>query len=172
LIVTCILVVSGCGRSPSVSFTAKINGGQIEFRFGYHNVNGLLSMMVWEKESRAKLWDIDLDYYFRPLLKYGEVPLNFTTFNNAPERSARQKFPPDSSPPQAIPVGKEMLVQIRYQYDSFISACSSEKFFSFRINPDGTITNFGEVSDLSVIKFPDTPNQVSKPKDSNSLPDH
>jgi hypothetical protein len=170
-IVLCIVVFPGCSRSPSVSFTAQKKGDQVEFHFGYHNVNGLLGMMVWEKDASSMLWSINLGYYRGDVLEYGVVPLKYKSFNGV-DQSAKQNIPSDSLSPQTIPVGKEIMVRIHFQYDYLISACSSQQYYSFRINPDGSVINLGEVSDLSGIQFPVESNQDSKPKDPNSPPNN
>lgn len=167
----CTILIFGC-KSSKLSFTPEMKNNQCEFHFGYNNVNGLLSLMIWEKDTRSLLWEIDLNYYQGSILKYGEIPSGYSTFNNAPERSAMQKFPADLLPPRTIPTEKDIWVCIDYQYDSFLSACSSSKYFSFRLNTDGTLTNIGEQAPPALDQLPVAPNQNSKPNNSSSPPDH
>ncbi len=121
-IVLFILLLAGCG-SPQVSFAPKIEPEGIAFHIALQNANGFLRMMLWEKDTRKTLWDINLNYYSGPVLKYGEVPARFTTYNGG-RNSAKQNYP-KIVVPRPIPVGKDILVYLDYQYDGFFEASAS-----------------------------------------------
>ena len=141
ILILATLLLTGCGV-PQVSFKPQKKADGIQFHIGLKNANGLLRLKLWEKDTRKTLWDINLNYYPGPILKYGDVPSNFTTFNGA-GNSAKQNYPADAAP-APIPVGKDICVCIDYQYDASMAACTSSKCYAFRLEPDGTIVDLGE----------------------------
>lgn len=151
-----LLAISGCNRwSPSVTLTVQKNGDQVEFHFGYRNVTGLDRMLIWEKDTKKVLTEIYIPYYYGSILKYGEIPHNYSTSSGS-MNSSRQTFPPNNIPPSAIPVGKEIIVRLGYIADDPFPSTSSKRF-SFRINEDGTITNLGEIPTSTIIEEPVIP---------------
>ena len=109
--------------------------GSIDFLFDYKNIGGLLHMRIWEKDSHTLLWEINLNYYAGDKLKYGEVPSGFLTFNGV-RNYARQEYPLNNKPPEAIPVDEEIYVIINYQYDEYLVPCTSSVNYMFKIKPE------------------------------------
>ena len=120
-------------REVVLNVSQRQDGG-VDFLFDYKNVNGLLHMQIWGKESRAILWDVNLNYYAGDKLKYGEVPSEFLTFNGV-ENYARQRYPLNNKAPEAIPLDKEIYIRLEYQYDEFISPCVASLCYVVKIKP-------------------------------------
>jgi hypothetical protein len=135
------LMLAGCGK-PHVTFLPQKTQSGLEFHLNLKNVNGLLRTTFWEGENQKTLWDVNLNYFPGPILKYGELPADFTTFNGDTD-SARQDHPKTLG---ALPIPAETIVyvQVGYQYDEFISACASDKIYAFQLTKDGSVINMGE----------------------------
>ncbi len=132
-----LLVLQGCGE-PQVEIIPIKDGNDIEFQFKHKNINGLIHLTLWEKDTRKTLWDINLRYYSGDILKYGEVPKNFIKFNERKD-SALQYFPKDNEPPIKIPIEKTIYVYLQFQYDTFISSNAGSKFCAFIIRNNGEL---------------------------------
>ena len=148
-----LCLLCGCG-SPELTFTPGIEAnGHVAFRLGLENADGFLRMMLWEKKSRRTLWDINLNYYRGPVLKYGEIPSRFVTYRGS-RHSAWQKYP-KTGLPQPIPTGKDILVYIDYTYEGPLGYSASAKIFAFRLEADSSVVNLGEQPYPSRGEWPD-----------------
>ncbi len=127
-----------------MEFSALSGDKGIEFKFKHENVNGLLQLIVWEEGAKDILWDVNLNYYTGDTLKYGEIPIQFITFNGV-KNSAKQNYPINNIAPIAVPVGSIIYVYISYQYDTFISPASSSHVYSLQVGENGIIVNKGIV---------------------------
>lgn len=128
-----------------IGFKATIEQNKVGLHFQRHNAYGLMQLIIWEKDSRSILWYVNLNYYPGGIIKYGEVPKEFTTFNGV-KNFATQKYPKNNKLPEQIPFGKEIYVYINYMHDKFFILSTSVKVYSFVWKDDGTIQNMGEVS--------------------------
>ena len=126
------------GRDPHVRLDATRQGADVVFHIRTRNVNGLLHVVVFDRESRQTLWSVNLNYFPGPDLVYGRVPAPFTTFNgNA--GTARQEFPRAGVAPRPLLPGKELLVDVHYQYDQGLSACAGSRMFSVTPEENGAV---------------------------------
>ena len=137
------LVLAIYPRQPAALFSPTMKDGEVEFHIALKNARGFLRLIVWEKESKKTLWNVGLNYFPGPSIKYGDVPRNFKALSGL-KHSAKQDFP-DGVAPSPIPKGKIIHVCLDYQFDMFLTPSSRLEFFAFRVEPNGDITDIGKI---------------------------
>jgi hypothetical protein len=100
----------------SVDVSASIEDGLVVFTLSHTKVNGIMGITV-EDEHGQPLWSVETSDVSGYKITYGVLPL--PTQGNIP---ARQLFPPDGKAPEDIR-GRNVIVDIGYQYDAGLSAC-------------------------------------------------
>ena len=149
LIIKILLVLLvGCEKRE-IDFSAHKTKDGVEFHFDYSRINGLLSMQVVEKNSKTLLWDINLNYFRGNVLKHGEVPSEFETFNGV-HNSAKQIYPQNNQFAKSIPPDQDIYVYLEYQFDEFLSPCISDTLYVFRVEANGKINNIGIIPHFSI----------------------
>lgn len=141
LLVGSVILVVLLTRGPEVGLTAVKNGSEVVFQITSKRTNGLLYILVFEKESQKLLWYANLSYYPGPDVTYGRLPATFKDANGNVQR-AWQRFPKGGVHPPALPVGVIIGVQVTYQYDSLVSACSGSKYLAVQLENDGSIRSW------------------------------
>ena len=56
-------------RQAVVLFSPTMKDGELEFQVALKHSNGLLRLIVWEKESRKTLWNVGLNYFPGPSIR-------------------------------------------------------------------------------------------------------
>lgn len=145
--------------SPQLNVKPIPFSKETSFEISTKGINGLLGIHFWEGKyvwtgkPDNSLWRARLDYYPGPIVTYGRVPINFTTFNgNA--GSGRS----ESGKAKPLPQNRTIYMEINYQYDAFMAASARSKAFSFKIAPSGEIINFKEEAQ-KFIAIPEAPSR-------------
>jgi hypothetical protein len=97
-----------------IGVAAAIENDRVVFLVQHRNVNGILKVRVLD--GAETLWEIDTGYERGHRIVYGELP----TGGNRP---ARQTVPSLGVPVPDIR-GKEITVEVEYQFDRGVSACT------------------------------------------------
>ena len=147
------LLFAGCSPPPEISFVPKRAVGGLEFHIDLENINGLTRIKLWEKDTRKILWDVRMNYYRGQIVRYGDIPSNFTAFNGR-RSSARQSYPVKGRP-SSIPVGKDIFVYLTYQYDTRTAASGSARCYAFQVRADGAVIDLGRQPFPSEDEWPD-----------------
>lgn len=105
------------------------------FEISSKGCNNLSHLTVWERGAITPLWDINLRYFTGSEIKYGELPTK-----PANQYFIPQRYPLDGSP-APIPVGKDILVKIDYQYDEMLAPSTGHRIFGFKLEADGSISD-------------------------------
>jgi len=138
LVVGFLLFVSLEPHTASVSVQQQ--GKNLNFQFRTRGVNGLLDILIWRADTKEPIWYENLDYYNENHLKYGEVPMNFKTFNGA-INSAEQTFPTNGQKPSPLPPNIKFFLRIDYQYDTF-AAFAGVSDYAFVTDANGNVSAF------------------------------
>jgi hypothetical protein len=124
---------------PTITVSGNQQDEIIVFEINANHINGLLDLRIWQEDTREMIWCVDLDYFNRRRIKYGEPPVNFKTFNGG-KGSAKQIVPGSGKPSVPLPVGKSFIIAVTAQYDTWTSAASKTFYYSFSISPRGRIS--------------------------------
>ncbi len=133
--------------------TAHQSANNFEFEFSTRGINGLLSLQLWEADTRELFWDINLDYYNEARLAYGTVPEDFQTFNGL-RHSATQRFPTGGQKPHSLPPNGRFYVSITCQYDQGFAPCAGSFIFSLTTDATGRVAAVTRLDGLAADKFP------------------
>jgi hypothetical protein len=133
-----IYVLRPIWQEQGVVFSAKQGVDNVEFDIRLKNSYGLDEFIVVDRQSKERLWSVNLNYYPGHQLIYGKVPSSFRT-DNGSLNSATQDFPKSDQPVKALIVGKEYMVQIGFMYHEILGDSGSTWWFAFVIEPDGKI---------------------------------
>jgi hypothetical protein len=106
------LFLCGCGQSPRIDVTARIEDGEVVFDIPHTGINGLLRFIVKDEEGKS-LWSVDLTYETGHKIMYGEVP-----------KGGKQQLPADGTRPPRIG-GRAVVVIVKYQYDDQVPSADS-----------------------------------------------
>jgi hypothetical protein len=110
--------------------TVARDGNDPSFHFNTRSINGLLSLRLWRTDTKEVLWHVNLNYYRERRLKYGEIPMEFRTFNGGVNR-ASQSYPVRNQKPQTLPSSATFMVELVYQYDTWFAPSGQSVYFLF-----------------------------------------
>jgi hypothetical protein len=152
-LVVLVVLLGGCSRQPTLSFSTSEEKGQTALHFAAQRLNGLLGIRIWRADTKDLLWAANLNYYKEPRLIYGEIPRDFATFNGG-KNSAQQAFPSDSKPALAFPSDTRLLVAIDLQYDTFMTASTTVRYFEIKTDRNSRISSVTPLESIAPDEFP------------------
>ena len=123
---------------PRITFRAVRAADDVEFEIGLVYARSIQELILTDKATHERLWWVELNYFPGPRIRYGKVPVAFITFNGQ-VGSASQEFPKGDVPPKALPVAKEILVQVDYDYDDWLDEYGRTCWYLMVLAPDGQI---------------------------------
>jgi hypothetical protein len=123
----------GCSGKRNMTLTAQQNGSDVVFEIHANDINGVLGVAIWSSDTKGELlWDMNLNYFNEPHLKYGSIPNGLM---------AKQIFPPDDKRPRAFLPNENLYIGIDAQYDSGLDALSHTFYFRASTDASGKITS-------------------------------
>jgi hypothetical protein len=142
-----LFTLTACQKAE-VTLQPRHDPDGIHFEIASKGCNGLSHLTVWERGANTPLWVANLRYFNGPDIKYGEPPAN----------SGNPYFIPQLYPvkghPEPIPVARDILVNIEYQYDENFTASVGHRIFGFRLEADGSVSevdprvSYGEIPNI------------------------
>lgn len=138
LVLIGIAILSAClwfiFRGPSVSIRLdSAESTDLKFRIRSWGVNSILGLYVWSETKSEFLWAIYLGYLPADPITYGQVPA-----------ASKQNYPKDGNRPRNFEPGERFVVEVSYQYDTWIAASGSEKYFRFEVDEMGVVRYLGQ----------------------------
>jgi hypothetical protein len=131
-------------RGPSVKIgLASAHIDALGFRVKTSRVNSILGFYVWSETEGVFLWALDVGSLPEEPITYGELP-----------RGAKQIYPKDGTRPRKIQPGERFIVEISYQYDTWMTAAAADKYFRFEASPEGVTKELGETGFVPAPKVP------------------
>ncbi|MDY0363067.1 MAG: hypothetical protein RBR08_16585 [Desulforegulaceae bacterium] len=128
--------------TPKLDVKVDIKEESLIFMFKYKNINGMLNFLTSENDRESPFWRLKMNYFREQKLLYGVIPTSHKTFSGSTNQ-VQQIFPENNEKPTSYIENKKINVRIDYQYDTFLTACTGWKTFSFMI-VDNQIKNFKE----------------------------
>jgi hypothetical protein len=135
-------------KDPGVELRASLEDGRLIFDLRPRDANGLLDVLVFDKETGRPFWWLNLNYHPGGRVTYGSTPSGFTTLNGTTPR-ARREFPVEEAPKE-LPREREIVVQVGYQYDRWIGASAGSVQYLLTISAAGEIAS-RKASEWSVV---------------------
>jgi hypothetical protein len=133
-----IIALAGCSSRPKISLSISEEKGQTIFHIPTKGVNAITDLRIWQADTRDILWDIKLGNYIGEKLAYGDIPLNFRSFNGG-KYSAKQKYPAENQKPSVFPASSRLIVVFHLQYDNLYSARQTSRWFSLSTDSAGRV---------------------------------
>lgn len=134
-----VLLLNGCALTRSSSMTLAQDGNDPVFHFRTRGMNGLLSLRLWRTDTKQVVWDVNLNYYRESQVRYGEIPMQFRTFNGGLNR-ATQNYPIEGKKPLPLPPNTTFMVEIDCQYDTLLSPAVQPAYFLFSTDASGMLS--------------------------------
>lgn len=113
-----LMILCGCGQHPKIDVTANVENGKVVFDIPYSDINGLLGFAVTDEAGKA-YWIMSLPYVKANQIVYGEFP---PVDDYRSTSSIHQTSPAEGQEFLDIR-GKEVNVEVQYQYDEPFAAC-------------------------------------------------
>ena len=153
LILPFVLICSACSTTPHADVDIRQEDHDFVFQIRTRSINGLLDLRLWQVDTKEIFWDINLNYYKEPELRYGEVPDKFTTFNGGQNR-AEQNIPRNHQRPRPLPANQNFYLALDCQYDTILAAASKVFYFSFSTDKNGRISRVTRVEHITSDAIP------------------
>jgi hypothetical protein len=132
-------------RGPAVWLSLQMDKVEApEFSIRTLGINGITGFYVWSETKNEFLWGLYLGNSPSGSITYGKVPAK-----------AEQTYPKNGSAPRNLEPGERFVIEVSYQYDTWMAACAAVHYFRFEADLKGTIRAIGDSKFIPGPKMPE-----------------